>query len=66
MIGYNLDDNFDAFDGFRGCVLGLREYETKLSSDTNRERRRQENSVLSYYLNNQRIFKQHERYYKTK
>lgn len=65
MIGYNLDDNFDAFDGFRGCILGLREYETKLASDTKREQIRQENSVLSYYLNNQRIFKQHARHNKT-
>lgn len=64
MLGYNLDDNFDAFDGFRGCILGLREYETKLSSDTRREQMRQENSVLSYYLKNQRIFK-HARYHKT-
>lgn len=66
MLAYNLDGNFDAFDGFRGAILGLREYETKLSSDTRRETMRQENRVLTYYLTNQKIFKQHERHYKTK
>jgi hypothetical protein len=65
MLAYNLDDNFDAFDGFRGAILGLREYEVKLESTTNKERKALETKVLSHYVNNERIFKNYERRYKT-
>ena len=53
---YNLDDNFDAVDGFRGCILALREYETKLQSETNRKEIK--SNDFKSYNNNERIFKQ--------
>jgi hypothetical protein len=61
MLNYDLDGNFDAFDGFRGCVLGLREYTTQVASHTS-QKKADETRVLNYYLNSQRIFKQHGRY----
>jgi hypothetical protein len=27
FMSYDLDGNFDAVDGFRGCIVALREYE---------------------------------------
>lgn len=56
IMQYNLDDNFDAVDGFRGCILALREYETKLQSETNRKEIK--SNDFKSYNNNERIFKQ--------
>lgn len=56
IMQYNLDDNFDAVDGFRGCILALREYETKLQSESNRKEKK--SNDFKSYNNNERIFKQ--------
>jgi len=65
MIAYDLDGNFDAFDGFRGAILGLREHETKLAATTSKEKKNLEKKLLQYYVTNERIFKTNERRYKT-
>lgn len=56
MIQYNLEDNFDAVDGFRGCILGLREYEIRLQSET--KKKNQKSTTFQSILNNPRIFQQ--------
>lgn len=55
MIQYDLEGNYDAVDGFRGCVLGLREYQIQQESEVKKQK-----TVPSAYisiLNNHRIFK---------
>jgi hypothetical protein len=55
LLDYNFDDNFDAVDGFRGCIVGLRNAQIRERSETLRQT---ENSVrMSGYLNNPKIFK---------
>lgn len=57
LKSYNLDDNFDAVDGFRGCIVGLREYQRMQESEMVRTSNNRERKALSFYLNNPRIFK---------
>lgn len=54
IIYYNLDDNFDAVDGFRGCVVGLRN--SQIQSEAIAAKKHNDR-VLRSYLNNPRIFK---------
>ncbi len=35
MLAYTYDGNFDAVDGFRGCILGISETEIRTESSTN-------------------------------
>lgn len=55
IMAYTLEGNFDAVDGFRGCIVALREYENReesqaLSRETNV-------STFNYILRNPKIFK---------
>lgn len=54
MMQYDLEGNFDAVDGFRGCVLALREYQIKLQSDTRDKAK--PTTTFQGILNNNRIF----------
>jgi len=56
MIQYNLEDNFDAVDGFRGCILGLREYQIRMQADT--KKKNEKTTTYTSLLNNNRIFQQ--------
>lgn len=61
LKSYNLDDNFDAVDGFRGCIVGLREYQRRVENEITTRDGREERQVLKFYLKNDRIFKQRNR-----
>lgn len=56
MMQYDLEGNFDAVDGFRGCILGLREYQIKQQSDT--KKKTEKSTTYQKILNNPRIFQQ--------
>lgn len=55
MMHYNLDDNFDAVDGFRGCIVGLRNNQVQVEAVANK---RHTDRTLSLLLSNPKIFKQ--------
>jgi hypothetical protein len=55
IMAYDLDGNFDAVDGFRGCIVALREYENRQYSQT---LVKQANvSTFNNILKNRKIFK---------
>lgn len=54
MLAYDFDNNFDAVDGFRGCVIGQKETRTLAESQENYTQSRQ--GTLNAYLRNPRIF----------
>lgn len=56
MMQYNLEDNFDAVDGFRGCILGLREHTIRIQADTKKTNK--PTTTFQGILNNNRIFQQ--------
>ena len=55
IMQYDIDGNFDAVDGLRGAVMGVREYENKMTSE---RRIQHENSGrFNSLINNPKIFK---------
>jgi len=56
MIQYDLSGNFDAVDGFRGCILKLREEEIKAQSEN--KKKNEKTTTYTSLLNNNRIFQQ--------
>lgn len=56
MIAHNLDDNFDAFDGFRGAVLGLKDYEVRNAAPPP-EIEEKRKKTFTRFMNNPKIFK---------
>lgn len=57
LKSYNLDDNFDAVDGFRGCIVGLREYQRAQEATDSDKQQVQQQTALKFYLNNSKIFR---------
>jgi len=55
MMNYNLDDNFDAVDGFRGCIVGLRNNQVQVEAVANKKH---DDQVLRRLLTNPKIFRQ--------
>lgn len=55
IMDYDIDGNFDAVDGFRGCILGLREMTAKQEQFM---KRKKDVNLFESLLNNNRIFKQ--------
>lgn len=54
MMHYNLDDNFDAVDGFRGCIVGLRNNQVQVEAVANKKH---DDKALRRLLNNPKIFR---------
>lgn len=54
MMHYNLDDNFDAVDGFRGCIVGLRNNQVQVEAKANKKH---DDRALRRLLNNPKIFR---------
>ena len=55
IMQYDIDGNFDAVDGLRGAVIGLKEYSAKIEAG---ERQQVSTSGrFNYILNNPKIFK---------
>lgn len=59
LINYNLDDNFDAVDGFRGAIVGLMNDEIR-QGIVESKRQETDNRLRGYYQN-PKIFKNVER-----
>lgn len=55
MMHYNLDDNFDAVDGFRGCIVGLRNNQVQVDAIASKKH---DDRTLQRLLSNPKIFKQ--------
>lgn len=54
MMQYDLDGNYDAVDGFRGCILSLREDEIRNKSE--QQKKNNKTTTFQGILNNNRIF----------
>lgn len=55
IMQYDLDGNFDAVDGLRGSVMGLKEYESRLQSEAGHKIKN--SNTFNYLVNNPKIFK---------
>jgi hypothetical protein len=55
IMQYDIDGNFDAVDGLRGAVMGLKEYESKVESRHNRQI--STSGRFNHLINNPKIFK---------
>lgn len=55
FMNYDLDGNFDAVDGFRGCIVALREYENLQISEATLNKERKQ--TFSRLLSNPKIFR---------
>lgn len=63
IMQYDIDGNFDAVDGLRGAVLGLKEYSAREEAGT--KAREKSQGTFNHILNNPKIFKnaRHKRLY---
>lgn len=57
LINYNLEGNFDAVDGFRGCVVGLMNDEIQSRAEHNKTNFL--DGMMDAYLKNPKIFNSH-------
>lgn len=55
IMQFNIKDNFDAVSAFIGCVLGLKEYESGIEPEKEKNRQNELNSMRGL-LNNSKIF----------
>lgn len=56
MMQYDLKGNFDAVDGFRGCILSLTE--SKIRQQSENKKKTEKTTTYQSLLNNHRIFQQ--------
>ncbi len=57
IMQYNIDDNFDAVDGFRGAIINMREYQNKQIAEATTKAKK--TSDFKGILSNERIFKKY-------